>query len=411
MQGFLDYYRILQVHPMAEPEVIEGAYKRLARKYHPDVSRARDAESRMKQINEAYEVLGDPARRKSFDALVAARQRSAERARPTPPPPPPPPTHQRQEQQEEKRDHPALPMLNQYFRALRDKLYDEAYGLLSSADKGQISPEDFGTWQGAVSKVYRLEQYDCSPGRTDHNRVLGGVSFPQVTEFSVSTVEHNTVMNRKEKDIIVKYAVLEAGGWRVFLGYRDVRPYIAKFEDLSGLLKAKEVVHEMVELYSNRDYVSGLLNKKGMIDEMERELWRCARYGNPFSLMLLELELGAAKGQDLADCAAVWAGVLLQNNCRRPDVVARWADTKFMVLMPETNLSGGLKAALKLREVLTAQRLTYGGKARRVSVSIGVEEFRAPLEQTLGRLNGNLGLARQRRGSAVACANGIYNAD
>ena len=60
-----DYYAILQVHPRAEPEIIQAAYKRLAAKYHPDVG---GDEERMKQINEAWNVLGDPRSRRQYDA-------------------------------------------------------------------------------------------------------------------------------------------------------------------------------------------------------------------------------------------------------------------------------------------------------------------------------------------------------
>ncbi|MBI5231736.1 MAG: DnaJ domain-containing protein [Coriobacteriales bacterium] len=69
----MDHYRTLQVSRDAEPEVIERAYKALARKYHPDrvTERQRpDATRRMQRINEAYRVLRDPASRKRYDALL-----------------------------------------------------------------------------------------------------------------------------------------------------------------------------------------------------------------------------------------------------------------------------------------------------------------------------------------------------
>lgn len=69
--GAKDYYVILQVDPRAEPEVIEAAYRRLSLKHHPDVSREADAGRRMRELNEAFEVLSDPARRRAYD-----RQRS-----------------------------------------------------------------------------------------------------------------------------------------------------------------------------------------------------------------------------------------------------------------------------------------------------------------------------------------------
>ena len=63
-----DYYSILQVHPRAEKEVIDAAYRRLASKYHPDVSQVSGALERMKQINTAYDVLSDPIKRAAYDS-------------------------------------------------------------------------------------------------------------------------------------------------------------------------------------------------------------------------------------------------------------------------------------------------------------------------------------------------------
>jgi len=65
-----DYYGVLQVHPGAEKEVIDAAYRKLAGKYHPDISRISDAAEKMKQINIAYEVLSDPVKRAAYDASL-----------------------------------------------------------------------------------------------------------------------------------------------------------------------------------------------------------------------------------------------------------------------------------------------------------------------------------------------------
>jgi|GEM_PF-5845700 DnaJ-domain-containing protein 1 len=62
-----DYYAILQVSPDADPSVIEGAYVRLTHKYHPDLNTSPDAPAQMKAINEAYDVLSDPAKRAEYD--------------------------------------------------------------------------------------------------------------------------------------------------------------------------------------------------------------------------------------------------------------------------------------------------------------------------------------------------------
>lgn len=68
---FKDYYTIMGVERGASQDEIKRAYRKLARKYHPDVSKEEDAEQRFKEIGEAYEVLKDPEKRTAYDQLGA----------------------------------------------------------------------------------------------------------------------------------------------------------------------------------------------------------------------------------------------------------------------------------------------------------------------------------------------------
>ena len=67
-----DAYKVLQVDPEAEDEVIVAAYRRLARKYHPDIAPDAESAARMTAINAAWEAIGDPARRAAYDRSRAA---------------------------------------------------------------------------------------------------------------------------------------------------------------------------------------------------------------------------------------------------------------------------------------------------------------------------------------------------
>jgi curved DNA-binding protein CbpA len=76
-----DPYKVLQVDSEAEDEVIQAAYRRLARKYHPDLAETPEAATRMAAINAAWELIGEPDARKAYD-----RQRAADAQRRAAPP-------------------------------------------------------------------------------------------------------------------------------------------------------------------------------------------------------------------------------------------------------------------------------------------------------------------------------------
>ncbi len=81
---FKDYYDTLGVKPDANEAQIKSAYRKLARKFHPDVSKEAGAEEKFKAANEAYEALKDPAKRRAYDQLRARGYRPGEEFQPPP---------------------------------------------------------------------------------------------------------------------------------------------------------------------------------------------------------------------------------------------------------------------------------------------------------------------------------------
>ncbi len=82
---FKDYYQTLGVSRSASPEDIKKAFRTMARKFHPDVAKdKKTAEAKFKEINEAYEVLGDPGNRKKYDELGVNWKQGAQYQQPPP---------------------------------------------------------------------------------------------------------------------------------------------------------------------------------------------------------------------------------------------------------------------------------------------------------------------------------------
>lgn len=397
-----DFYAILQVHFLAEPEVIESAYRRLARKYHPDVNKSPGAESRMKKINEAYETLSDQAKRRQYDASRAGFYR---------PPRPGPAAYSPPPKKEPEITCPpqALKALEEYFGRIKAHNFPGAYELVSDPDKQNITLDDFIKWQSGVSRVFGLQEYSFKAKKSASFVRLGGHVFDKVIDLEVSTVEENTVMGRVEKDKLIKKVVLENGVWRVYVGYEDIHPYITRFEELSALLDAKDAIGGFMSQYERKDSGTGLYNRKGFSEAAQREIWRFERYGSVFSVMLIEITPGRGRrfSPDLVGHIAQWASRILGGSFRNLDILGRWGDLGFIVLLPETALDGCLKAAEKIKAAFENQQPELSGKSFSFKLNIGIDEFHGSLEDTVRNLTGFIDIAARICGSSIVCPRGV----
>ena len=381
MKAFEDYYMILQLHHLAESEVIEGAYKKLAKKYHPDINKTESAGEKMKMINVAYEELSDPAKRQAYDRRWKAAQPTKTTA------------HKAYNAPQEKYESgffEAKSALNSYFQNIKNNRFDYSYNLATNIDKQNISCEDFIRWQRAVASVFLLKEYSYQVERAHKNKLLDGKIVQELVEFSVEVVEYNVVMNRVERDSFIKKVILEKDGWHVHIGHEKLQPIIGRFKELTDLLAAKSVMSELSELYSKRDALTGLPNRKGMTEEIENEIQRFERYGHVFSLLIIKVDIKKILRQHLTDEAYEQAmksiSEKLSVNLRKTDVVGRWDAREFLALLPETAEEGTAKAVSKLLLKLNNHTFLYNGKLLATSVEIKATEYKISLKESLNKL-------------------------
>jgi diguanylate cyclase (GGDEF)-like protein len=153
--------------------------------------------------------------------------------------------------------------------------------------------------------------------------------------------------------------------------------YVVVTHDLSERKKLEQSLTE--EQASSTDYLTGVSTRRGFFEVASAEIARARRYGHPLSLLLVDpdrlRELNETYGTEFGDeCLRALAWVCRQES-RTTDVVGRVGGEEFAVLLPSTELSGGLVLAERIRERMA--RHVFPGDTREVTctVCVGVVEL------------------------------------
>ncbi|MBI2536605.1 MAG: diguanylate cyclase [Gemmatimonadetes bacterium] len=144
------------------------------------------------------------------------------------------------------------------------------------------------------------------------------------------------------------------------------------------------------ELLASMDALTGCLNRRALIERLERELDRARRYGFPVSILMIDLDwfkaVNDTLGHLVGDAVLRQLGELLRREVRSVDLVARYGGEEFVVLLPNTATDGGISFAERLRIRVEQHDFTSGLAPLPVTVSIGVATFPAAPGQTVDDL-------------------------
>ncbi len=398
MPNSQDYYRTLQVHPQAESDVIEAAYKRLAKKYHPDISELEMslAQEQMQLINQAYEVLKDNKKRIKYHSQWQrnfAKVSTESAQKPT------------QSPQQTLHTFEAMTLVKNYFEHLQNRQYQKAYSLLTKADQQRVSLTLFKRWQMAVSQIFALQNFTVQPGLNDFQESNGSVKANQLIRFVVMTVDYNAIMDRLEHDAFEKKVQKEGRDWALVLGVNDVIKIIDHYEELAKLIHTKNTMKTYVDSYSKHDGMTGLLNKKGFLDELERESMRFNRYNRRFCIVMIGIGFNKTYSTELVEDLTQRTSELLKRRLRKIDSIGRWRDQTFAILMPETDLRGGLLAAQKLKRYMESEFST-SKDTNLVYFPAAVDAFSGDLAMVIDRLSYLFEASKKHKSHAIQSMRG-----
>jgi len=124
------------------------------------------------------------------------------------------------------------------------------------------------------------------------------------------------------------------------------------------------------------DALTGCLNRRALLERLERELNRVRRYKTEFSVLMIDLDrfkdVNDSRGHLVGDSVLRQIGDLLRSEVRSVDLAARYGGEEFVIVLPETDADGALVFAERLRKRVMQTDFSETGEALNITVSIGV---------------------------------------
>lgn len=134
-----------------------------------------------------------------------------------------------------------------------------------------------------------------------------------------------------------------------------------------------------LDLATRVDSMTGLANRRDIMEKMERELSRSERHGRTFSVMLVDLDnfkqINEKYGFNDGDDVLVEVARVLMGCVRNEDVCARWGGEEFLLLLTETNIDGALNLASKILGSISMTEFKANRPGIRITASIGLCEY------------------------------------
>ena len=137
----------------------------------------------------------------------------------------------------------------------------------------------------------------------------------------------------------------------------------------------KELNESLAEA-ARQDHLTGLPNRRAMLDELADQIGRAERYGEEFALILADIDdfkrVNDTRGHEAGDHVLVSVAHTLESSIRGEDICARWGGEEFLICLPHTELNGAQAVADKLLEAVAKLKTFYEERQISTTISAGI---------------------------------------
>jgi diguanylate cyclase (GGDEF)-like protein len=147
-------------------------------------------------------------------------------------------------------------------------------------------------------------------------------------------------------------------------------------DQLVAEIEERKRAEAALEKAATTDYLTRLHNRRSMILILNREMKRIDRSGKDSSVIMIDLDefkkINDRFGHAVGDMVLIHMGKLLKSLLREQDAISRWGGEELLILLPETDRSGGEAVAEKLRKAVAGAKVNLSGQRIQVTISLGV---------------------------------------
>lgn len=283
------------------------------------------------------------------------------------------------------------------FKIAKIKIYSLDNTILFSTDFSVIGDVHHGSLR--LARVWQGELVSVLKAKTDLEDLEGEL------QLDIDVIETYLPIRNRTGDIIGAIEIYEDVTlyreelFRVLLLALAIL-FLISLLTFGGLLlvigtmnrRISSMLHDL-ELVSMTDPLTELTNRRGMLLKIEEEINRHSRTGRSFSIFLADLDffksINDIHGHDAGDAVLIRIAETLLNETRKMDTVCRWGGEEFLILQPETDFSGALRLAEKIRTAVEKVVIPFNGHSLKITLSGGVSTF----DPSIGDINAHISQA------------------